>query len=118
MSDPAPLHYRDLIEEARVHTLTAELRCVQCQNQSLADSQAPVAQDLRHQVVSLMRQGHSDARIKQFLVDRYGIFVLYRPPLQNTTLVLWFGPLVFLLAGVMVVVRMIRRYSATTPNAP
>lgn len=112
-SDPTPLHYRDTAEAIRFHTLTAELRCVQCPNQSLADSQAPIAQDLRHQVLSLMHQGYSDAQIKQFLVDRYGLFVLYHPPLQYTTLALWFGPLLLLLIGVTVVAGVIRRYRAS-----
>jgi Uncharacterized protein involved in biosynthesis of c-type cytochromes len=99
VSDPTPLQFRDDAEEARFHRLTAELRCVMCQNQSLADSNAQIAHDLRREVLDLMRQGKDDAQVKQFLVDRYGEFVLYKPEMAPGTYVLWFGPLLLLLAG-------------------
>jgi len=111
VSDPTPLHYRDAAEEARFHALAAELRCVQCQNQSLADSNAQIAQDLRREVLQLMQQGHDDAQIKQFLVDRYGPFVLYRPPMDARNSLLWFGPAVLLLGGAGVLVWVVRRRS-------
>ena len=98
-SDPTPLQFTDNAEEARFHRLTAELRCVMCQNQSLADSNAQIAHDLRREVLDLMRQGKDDAQVKQFLVDRYGEFVLYKPEMAPGTYVLWFGPLLLLLAG-------------------
>ena len=98
-SDPTPLQFRDDAEEVRFHTLTAELRCVMCQNQSLADSNAQIAHDLRREVLDLMRQGKDDAQVKQFLVDRYGEFVLYKPDVAPGTYILWFGPLFLLLAG-------------------
>ncbi|WP_305805466.1 cytochrome c-type biogenesis protein [Stenotrophomonas sp. YIM B06876] len=103
--DPSPLQYRDRAEENRFHALTAELRCVQCQNQSLADSNAQIAHDLRREVLALMQQGRSDAQIKRFLVDRYGPFVLYRPQMDGGNLLLWFGPglLLLIAAGVLVV---------------
>lgn len=85
LHDPQPLQFRDGAEERRFHDLAAQLRCVQCQNQSLADSNAQIAQDLRREVLQLMQQGHDDAQIKQFLVARYGEFVLYQPPLQPGT---------------------------------
>ncbi len=107
--DPSPLPFRDAAEEARFHALAAELRCVQCQNQSLADSNARIAQDLRREVLVLMQQGHSDAQIKQFLVERYGQFVLYRPQLESGTWLLWFGPGLVLIAGALVLVRVVRR---------
>jgi cytochrome c-type biogenesis protein CcmH len=110
LGDPTPLHYRSVVEEARFHALTAELRCVQCQNQSLADSNAQIAHDLRREVLDLMQQGRSDAQIKQFLVERYGEFVLYRPQLEQRTWLLWFGPLALLLIGVAIVLRMLRRH--------
>ncbi|MEQ4576796.1 MAG: cytochrome c-type biogenesis protein [Gammaproteobacteria bacterium] len=110
LGDPTPLHYRSAAEEARFHALTAELRCVQCQNQSLADSNAQIAQDLRREVLDLMQRGRSDAQIKQFLVERYGEFVLYRPQLERRTWVLWFGPLALLLIGGAIVLRMVRRH--------
>ena len=98
-ADAAPLHFNDPAEEARFHALAAELRCVMCQNQSLADSNAQIAHDLRREVLDLMRQGRNDAQVKQFLVDRYGEFVLYKPEVAPGTYILWFGPLFLLLAG-------------------
>ena len=109
LHDPRPLAFRDAAEEARFHDLAAQLRCVQCQNQSLADSNAQIAQDLRREVLQLMQQGHDDAQIKQFLVARYGEFVLYQPPLQPGTWLLWGGPLLLLAAGGVVVLGIVRR---------
>ncbi|MEG0184842.1 MAG: cytochrome c-type biogenesis protein [Stenotrophomonas sp.] len=109
--DPRPLAFRDAAEEARFHDLAAQLRCVQCQNQSLADSNAQIAQDLRREVLQLMQQGHDDAAIKQFLVARYGGFVLYQPPLQPGTWLLWGGPLLVLGGGALVVLGIVRRRS-------
>ena len=108
-SDPTPLQFNDAAEEARFHKLTAELRCVMCQNQSLADSNAEIARDLRHEVLDLMRQGKDDAQVKQFLVDRYGEFVLYKPDVAPGTYILWFGPLLLLLAGGVWVGRIVAR---------
>jgi len=85
--------------EQRVMALSAELRCLVCQNQSLADSNAPLAVDLRNQVREQMKQGASDPDIVDFMVARYGDFVLFRPPFKWTTLLLWFGPLLLLAAG-------------------
>jgi len=110
--DARPLAFRSAAEEARFHALAAELRCVQCQNQSLADSNAQIAQDLRREVLDLMHEGHDDSRIRQFLVDRYGQFVLYQPPIQPGTWLLWGGPLLFLGAGGVWVGRLVRRRSA------
>lgn len=114
-----PLPFKDHAEETRFQHLTRELRCLVCQNENLADSNADLARDLRHQVFELMRQGKSDAQIKQYLVDRYSDFVLYDPPVQGSTLLLWFGPLAILLAGAAVVVVTIRRRNRTqAPAAP
>lgn len=110
-SDPTPLQFRDNAEETRFHRLTAELRCVMCQNQSLADSNAQIAHDLRREVLDLMREGRSDAEIKRFLVERYGEFVLYKPEVAPGTWLLWFGPAVLLLAGAFIVMLVIRRRS-------
>lgn len=109
--DARPLVFRDMAEEARFHDLAAQLRCVQCQNQSLADSNAQIAQDLRREVLQLMQQGLDDAAIKQFLVARYGEFVLYQPPLQPGTWLLWGGPLLVLGGGALVVMGIVRRRS-------
>ena len=108
-TDVAPLEFRDAREEARFHRLVSELRCVMCQNQSLADSNAQIAFDLRREVLELMREGRSDAQIKDFLVERYGEFVLYRPRVEATTWLLWLGPGLLLLAGGFVVARIVRR---------
>ena len=95
--------------EQRVMRLTAELRCLVCQNQSLADSHADLAVDLKNQVRSQMRAGKSDAEIREYMVARYGDFVLYRPPLKPTTALLWSGPFVFLVAGGLALVFYLRR---------
>jgi len=110
-SDPAPLRFRDGAEEARFRALVSQLRCVMCQNQSLADSNAQIAHDLRREVLGLMREGRSDAEIEQFLVARYGEFVLYRPRVEAKTWLLWFGPALLLLAGGFVVARIVRRHA-------
>lgn len=92
----------DAALDARLKKLDEELRCLVCQNQSLADSNAPLAQDLRREVRSLADAGKSDAQIKEFLVARYGDFVLYKPPVKGTTWLLWFGPFVLLAGGAVV----------------
>ncbi|WP_296805326.1 cytochrome c-type biogenesis protein [Thiocapsa sp.] len=79
--------------------LIAKLRCLVCQNESLAGSQAGVAQDLREEVYRMMLEGQSDEEIVTFLVDRYGDFVLYEPPIKPSTYILWFGPFIFLGVG-------------------
>ncbi|MDV3468498.1 cytochrome c-type biogenesis protein [Stenotrophomonas sp. C3(2023)] len=111
LHDARPLRFASAAEEARFHALAAQLRCVQCQNQSLADSNAQIAQDLRREVLHLIQQGHDDDWIKQFLVQRYGEFVLYQPPLQPSTWLLWGGPVVFLAAGALVLGWQVRRRS-------
>ena len=99
----------DAALEARLKTLSEELRCLVCQNQTLADSTAPLAEDLRREVRELARAGKSDAEIKQYLVARYGDFVLYKPPVKPTTWLLWFGPFAFLLGGALVWLVVLRR---------
>ena len=116
VSDPTPLTFRDAAEETRFHALTAELRCVMCQNQSLADSNAQIANDLRREVLDLMNQGKSDAEIKRFLVERYGEFVLYKPEVDGATWLLWFGPALLLLAGAAIVFRIVRRRSVAAAD--
>ena len=111
VSDPAPLQFSDRVEERRFHALVSELRCVMCQNQSLADSDAQIAHDLRREVLGLMREGRSDDEIEQFLVARYGEFVLYRPRVEASTWLLWFGPALLLLVGGFVVARVVRRHA-------
>ncbi len=103
----------------RLRTLEEELRCLVCQNQTLADSGADLAVDLRRQVEHMVSEGRSDAEIKNYLVERYGDFVLYRPRIQGNTLALWLGPFVLLLVGVIAWVLVQRRsMRAGAPRAP
>lgn len=104
-----PLPFKDHAQEVRFQNLTRQLRCLVCQNENLADSNADLARDLRHEVFGLMQQGKSDDEIKQYLVDRYSDFVLYDPPVKRSTWLLWFGPGLFLLLGAIVVLVNIRR---------
>ena len=115
--DPSPPRFTDAAEETRFHALVSELRCVMCQNQSLADSNAAIAQDLRHEVLTLMRQDKTDAEVKHYLVARYGEFVLYKPRIEASTWLLWFGPALLLLVGGFVVARVVHRHhgSSTVP---
>ena len=113
-----PIDFRDNAEQLRFRELTAQLRCVMCQNQSLADSNAQIAHDLRREVLELMRQGQDDAQIKQFLVARYGEFVLYRPQVESKTWLLWFGPALVLLAGGFAVSRLVRGRQDASARAP
>ena len=99
----------DLALDARLKTLENELRCLVCQNQTLAESNAPLAEDLRREVRELAVAGKSDDDIRAYLVARYGDFVLYKPPVKATTYALWFGPFVLLAAGVAVWVTVLRR---------
>src|SRR5690606_26206985 len=109
--NPTPLVFHDQAEEERFRALVGELRCVMCQNQSLSDSDAQIAHDLRREVLDLMRRGMSDAEVRDFLVARYGEFVLYRPRVSANTWLLWFGPGLLLVVGAFVVVRIVRRRS-------
>ena len=115
-----PLPFRDRAEELRFQALTKQLRCLVCQNESLADSNAPLAADLRRDVFAQMQAGKSDAEIKAWLTARYSDFVLYDPPLHGATLLLWFGPALVLLAGGAAVVFAVRRRArvTTAPAAP
>lgn len=98
-SDKEPLVFESAAQEERYNDLILELRCLVCQNQNLADSDAPLAQDLRRELFAMMQAGRSDDEIKRFMVERYGDFVLYRPPMQGNTLALWVLPMVVLLIG-------------------
>ncbi len=103
-------------EAARFDALTAELRCPKCQNQSIADSNAPIAQDLRARTHELMRAGRSDEEIIVYLTERYGEFVRYRPPLNAVTALLWIGPFLLLLLAVTVIVLRVRRRAGVSPT--
>ena len=92
-----------------MRNLTEQLRCLVCQNETLADSRADLAEDLRKEIREQMKQGKSDQEIIAFLTQRYGDFVLYNPPVKATTYLLWFGPFVFLLGGIVMLYRYVRR---------
>jgi cytochrome c-type biogenesis protein CcmH len=112
-----PLEFKDRAQEVRFQQLTKQLRCLVCQNQDLADSDADLAKDLRKQVFDMMQSGKSDNEIKQYLVARYNDFVLYDPPLKPGTWLLWFAPFALVLAGALVIVRILRRRARLPPAA-
>ena len=94
--------------EQRMKTLTEQLRCLVCQNETLADSRADLAEDLRKQIREQMKAGKSDQQIIAFLTERYGDFVLYNPPVKKTTYLLWFGPFALLIGGTAVLYRYLK----------
>ena len=101
----------DPVLEARMQAIAVELRCLVCQNQTIADSHADLAVDLRNQVREMLRQGKTDREIIDYMTARYGDFVLYRPPVMGTTMLLWFGPAVLLVGGVGILWLVLRRRS-------
>ena len=102
--------------DRRAANLAHELRCLVCQNQTIADSNAPLAVDLRHQIREQMSAGKSDQDILDFMVQRYGDFVLYRPPVKATTIALWAGPFLFMILGLAFLVRFVRRRRVPDPK--
>jgi len=101
----------DPVLEAKVMAVASELRCLVCQNQTIADSHADLAIDLRRQVREMLRRGESQEQIVAYMTARYGDFVLYRPPLKESTALLWFGPALLLVGGIAVLVLVLRRRS-------
>lgn len=116
IDDSAP--FTSPVEEARYQALTRQLRCLVCQNESIADSQATLAGDLRREIRAMLQAGRSDTEIRRFMTDRYGEFVLYDPPLSLSTLGLWFGPAVLLVIGAVVLFRRLRRMEASAVHGP
>lgn len=111
-----PVTFDSPVDEQRYEDLLEELRCLVCQNQSLSDSHAELAQDLRTEVYKMIVAGKENDAIVKFMVDRYGDFVLYKPPMKPTTWLLWFGPsLLIFIAFTVVVVAARRRRAANTP---
>ncbi len=110
-ADATPMA-EDPAVEARLVVISEELRCLVCQNESLAASRAELAEDLRREVRKLIRDGKSDPEIRDYLVARYGDFVLYRPPVKPTTWLLWFGPFVLLVGAIVGLIAYLRRRSA------
>ena len=107
-----PLVFESAEQEARFNDLTMELRCLVCQNQNLADSDAPLAHDLREEIHGMLTAGKNDEEIKTFMVERYGDFVLYSPPVQSNTVALWAVPAGLLLLGSIAVFVVVRRQMA------
>jgi len=114
--EAAPLA-EDPVVEQRMIRITEELRCLVCQNESLAGSHADLAEDLRREVRGLIREGKSDDEVKEFLVSRYGDFVLYRPPMKATTVLLWLGPFVLAIVGLIALILYLRRRSLSVVDA-
>ena len=104
--------------EQRMRALTEQLRCLVCQNETLADSRADLAEDLRKEIREQMKAGKSDREIIAFLTQRYGDFVLYKPPVKSTTYLLWFGPFVLLFAGTGVLYRYLKRRRELIDDKP
>jgi len=104
--------------EARVKALSSELRCLVCQNQTVEDSSAPVARDMKDQVRTQLAAGKSEAEVKLYMTDRFGDFVLYKPPLKATTIVLWAGPFIALAFAGLLLVRRLRRGSCVPLATP
>ena len=109
LAEEAPPLAADPVAEKRLIALSEELRCLVCQNQSIADSHAELADDLRREIRGMIQAGKSDKEIIDFMVARYGDFVLYRPPLKATTVILWAGPLVLMVLGLIALIRCLRQ---------
>ena len=115
--EAAPLAQDEAVEK-RMVAISSELRCLVCQNESLSASNAELAHDLRREIRSQITAGKSDGEIREFMVSRYGDFVLYRPPLKGTTLLLWFGPALFFAVGLVALIRYLRRRNLVIKDAP
>lgn len=115
--EAAPLAQDEAVEK-RLVEISSELRCLVCQNESLSGSHAELANDLRREIRTLIKDGKSDAEIMDFMVSRYGDFVRYRPPLKGTTVLLWFGPALLLIGAVIGLFLYLRRRDETIKDTP
>ena len=113
--DAAPLA-DDPVTEQRLISISEEMRCLVCQNESLAGSRSDLANDLRREIRILIKEGKSDDQIRSFMVERYGDFVLYRPPVKPVTWLLWIGPFVILGLGITGLLMYLRRRNSSMPN--
>ncbi len=104
-----PLEFDNETQRERYQNFIDDLRCPKCQNQNLAGSDAPIAKDLRHELQRLLKEGKSDGEITDYMVSRYGEFILYQPPFDKKTAVLWLAPLIFFLIGIGVLINIARR---------
>jgi cytochrome c-type biogenesis protein CcmH len=114
----APLASNNPELEKRVMALSEELRCLVCQNQTLADSHAELAMDLKQQVREKLASGMTNQQVVDYMVERYGDFVMYRPPMKSTTFLLWFGPFVLLIGGILILVRKLSRRQVAQAEMP
>ena len=108
----------DPVLEQRLISISEEMRCLVCQNESLAGSRSDLANDLRREIRTLIKEGKSDDQIRDFMVERYGDFVLYRPPVKPTTWLLWIGPFIILLIGIAGLLTYLRRRNNAVSNIP
>ena len=113
--DAAPLANNPVIEQ-RLIVISEEMRCLVCQNESLAGSRSDLANDLRREIRILITEGKTDEQIRNFMVERYGDFVLYRPPVKPITWLLWIGPFVILIAGIIGLMVYLRRRNKAVPS--
>lgn len=113
--DAIPLA-QDPVVEQRLISISEEMRCLVCQNESLAGSRSDLANDLRREIRTLIQEGKSDDQIRSFMVERYGDFVLYRPPVKPITWLLWIGPFVILAIGIVGLLMYLRRRNQSMPN--
>ena len=114
-NEAAPLA-DDPVTEQRLMSISGEMRCLVCQNESLAGSRSELANDLRREIRILIKEGKSDDQIRNFMVERYGDFVLYRPPVKPVTWLLWIGPFVILIIGIAGLLAYLRRRNSSVPN--
>lgn len=110
--------FTDAAEQTRYERLIRDLRCLVCRSESIADSNAPLAADLRREVEELMRAGRSDGEIRKFMTDRYGDFVLMQPPVAPRTWLLWAAPVLFVACGLLIVLATVRRRAAAARANP
>ncbi|MCF6324954.1 MAG: cytochrome c-type biogenesis protein CcmH [Gammaproteobacteria bacterium] len=118
LAKEAALMQADPVLEKRVMGLAHELRCLVCQNQSLGDSHSEFAIDMREEIRDQMRQGKNDEQVTDFMVQRYGDFIRFRPPVKSTTFLLWFGPLILLVLGGAVLFISLKRRKRTVKTMP
>jgi cytochrome c-type biogenesis protein CcmH len=118
LAQSAEIAHPDPATEARLKGLAEELRCLVCQNQTIADSSAPLALDLRNQIRVQIAQGRTDDQIRDYMVQRYGDFVLYKPPFKATTAILWLAPFLLIVAGAIALFRIVRRRRTEASLAP
>jgi cytochrome c-type biogenesis protein CcmH len=115
--EAAPLAEDPAVEQ-RLIAISEEMRCLVCQNESLAGSRSDLANDLRRELRTLIKQGKTDAEIREFMVERYGDFVLYRPPVKPETYLLWAGPFLLMIVAVVVLLRYLRRRNRAVDHEP